>query len=173
MPLRKRSRERRAGGDLMQLGMIGLGRMGGNIVRRLTQGGHECVVFDQKPAAIEALVGERITGGADLKQLVRQLDKPRTVWVMLPAGEITEATVMVLGTLLEPGDTIVDGGNAFYKDDVRRAKSLKSKGIHYVDCGTSGGVWGLDRGYCLMIGGDKGRGDRLRPILGGLGSGGA
>jgi 6-phosphogluconate dehydrogenase len=163
--LRKRSRERRAGEDLMQLGMVGLGRMGGNIVRRLAHGGHECVVFDQNPAAIKALVGERVTGGADLKQLVRKLDKPRTVWVMLPAGEITEATVVVLGTLLEPGDTIVDGGNAFYKDDVRRAKSLKSKGIHYVDCGTSGGVWGLDRGYSLMIGGDKDAVDRLDPIF--------
>jgi 6-phosphogluconate dehydrogenase len=149
----------------MQLGMIGLGRMGGNIVRRLTRDGHQCVVFDQNPTAIKALVGERISGGADLKQLVGQLEKPRAVWVMLPAGEITEATVTQLGTLLEPGDTIIDGGNAFYKDDIRRAKTLKAKGIHYVDCGTSGGVWGLDRGYCLMIGGDKEAVDRLDPIF--------
>jgi 6-phosphogluconate dehydrogenase len=149
----------------MQLGMIGLGRMGGNIVRRLTRNGHQCVVFDQNPAAIKALVGDGVVGGADLKQLVRQLEKPRAVWVMLPAGEITEATVTQLGALLEPGDTIIDGGNAFYKDDIRRAKSLKAKGIHYIDCGTSGGVWGLDRGYCLMIGGDKEAVDRLDPVF--------
>jgi 6-phosphogluconate dehydrogenase len=149
----------------MQLGMIGLGRMGGNIVRRLTRNGHQCVVFDQNPAAIKALLGEGVRGSADLKQLVRQLDKPRAVWVMLPAGEITEATVVQLGTLLEPGDAIIDGGNAFYKDDVRRAKSLRPIGIHYIDCGTSGGVWGLDRGYSLMIGGDKDTIDRLDPIF--------
>jgi 6-phosphogluconate dehydrogenase len=149
----------------MQLGMIGLGRMGGNIVRRLTRAGHRCVVFDQNPAATKALVGDQVTSGADLTQLVAQLDKPRAVWVMLPAGEITEATVTQLSTLLDPGDTIIDGGNAFYKDDIRRAKSLKAKGIHYVDCGTSGGVWGLDRGYCLMIGGDKDAVDRLDPIF--------
>jgi 6-phosphogluconate dehydrogenase len=149
----------------MQLGMIGLGRMGGNIVRRLTRSGHQCVVFDQNPAAIKSLLGEGVSGSTDLKQLVRQLDKPRTVWVMLPAGEITEATVVQLGALLEPGDTIIDGGNAFYKDDIRRAKSLKPKGIHYIDCGTSGGVWGLDRGYSLMIGGDKDVVDRLDPIF--------
>jgi len=149
----------------MQLGMIGLGRMGGNIVRRLTRDGHQCVVFDQNPAAIKALVGERVAGGADLKQLVGQLEKPRAVWVMLPAGDITEATVTQLGALLEPGDTVIDGGNAFYKDDIRRAKALKAKGVHYVDCGTSGGVWGLERGYCLMIGGDKETVDRLDPIF--------
>ncbi len=149
----------------MQLGMIGLGRMGGNIVRRLTRDGHQCVVFDQNAAAIKALIGERITGSADLKQLVSQLTKPRAVWVMLPAGEITEKTVEELGTLLESGDVIVDGGNAFYKDDIRRAKQLKAKNIHYVDCGTSGGVWGFERGYCLMIGGDKHTVDRLEPIF--------
>jgi 6-phosphogluconate dehydrogenase len=149
----------------MQLGVIGLGRMGGNIVRRLARNGHQCVVFDQNSAAIKALVGERVTGGADLKQLVGQLDKPRAVWVMLPAGEITEATIAQLGALLEPGDSIIDGGNSFYKDDVRRAKSLKIKGIQYVDCGTSGGVWGLDRGYCLMIGGEREAVDRLDPIF--------
>jgi 6-phosphogluconate dehydrogenase len=149
----------------MQLGVIGLGRMGGNIVRRLTRNGHQCVAFDQNPAAMEALLGGGVSGGADLKQLVRQLDKPRAVWVMLPAGEITESTVNELGALLEPGDTIIDGGNAFYKDDIRRAKALKGKGIHYIDCGTSGGVWGLDRGYSLMIGGDKDAIDRLDPIF--------
>src|SRR6266481_3286781 len=155
----------------MQLGMIGLGRMGGNIVRRLTRNGHQCVVFDQSPAAIKALVGERVTGGADLQQLVGQLDKPRAVWVMLPAGEITESTVTQLGALLDPGDTVIDGGNSFYKDDIRRAKSLVPKGIHYVDCGTSGGVWGLNRGYCLMIGGEKEAVDRLDPIFSALAPG--
>jgi 6-phosphogluconate dehydrogenase len=149
----------------MQLGMIGLGRMGGNIVRRLARNGHQCVVFDQDAAAIKTLLGERVAGGADLKQLVAQLEKPRAVWVMLPAGEPTENTVAQLGALLDPGDTIVDGGNSFYKDDIRRAKSLKAKGIHYVDCGTSGGVWGLDRGYCLMIGGDRQAVGRLDPIF--------
>ena len=155
----------------MQLGMIGLGRMGGNIVRRLARDGHQCVVFDQNAAAIKALVGERVTGGADLNRLVGQLAKPRAVWVMLPAGEITENTVAQLGALLDPDDTIIDGGNSFYKDDVRRAKSLKAEGIHYVDCGTSGGVWGLDRGYCLMIGGDKEAVDRLDPIFNSLAPG--
>jgi 6-phosphogluconate dehydrogenase len=149
----------------MQLGVIGLGRMGGNIVRRLTRDGHQCVVFDQNAAAVKALAGERVAGSADLKQLVSQLTKPRTVWIMLPAGEITETAVKQLGGLLEPGDVIIDGGNAFYKDDIRRAKDLKAKSIHYVDCGTSGGVWGLERGYCLMIGGDKETIDRLDPIF--------
>ena len=155
----------------MQLGMIGLGRMGGNIVRRLTRNGHQCVVFDQSPAAIKALVGEGATGSADLKQLVGQLKKRRAVWVMLPAGEITETTVVELGSLLDPGDIIIDGGNSFYKDDVRRAKALEATGIHYVDCGTSGGVWGLDRGYCLMIGGDKKAIEHLDPIFDALAPG--
>jgi 6-phosphogluconate dehydrogenase len=155
----------------MQLGMIGLGRMGGNIVRRLSRKGHECVVFDQNPAVINALVGKGVTGGSDLRQLVGQLEKPRAVWVMLPAGAITENTVQQLGVLLEPGDTVIDGGNAFYKDDIRRAKLLKAKGLHYIDCGTSGGVWGLDRGYCLMIGGDKEAVDRLDPIFAALAPG--
>jgi 6-phosphogluconate dehydrogenase len=149
----------------MQLGMIGLGRMGGNMVRRLARDGHRCVVFNRTPAAVKALVGERVSGSTDIKELVGQLEKPRAVWVMLPAGEVTEATVAQLGALLDPGDTIIDGGNSFYKDDIRRAKSLKAKGIHYIDCGTSGGVWGLDRGYCLMIGGDKEAVDRLDPIF--------
>jgi 6-phosphogluconate dehydrogenase len=155
----------------MQLGMIGLGRMGGNIVRRLTRDGHQCVVFDRNPAAIEALVDQYVVGSTDLKQLVGQLKKPRAVWVMLPSGEITESAVMQLGALLNPGDTIIDGGNSLYKDDIRRAKTLKANGIHYVDCGTSGGVWGLDRGYCLMIGGDKEAVDRLDPIFNSLAPG--
>jgi 6-phosphogluconate dehydrogenase len=149
----------------MQLGMIGLGRMGGNIVRRLTRNGHHCVVFDRNPAAIEALVGERVTGCADLEELVANLHRPRAVWVMLPAGEITEETIKQLGALLEPDDIIIDGGNSFYKDDIRRAEALKAKGIEYVDCGTSGGVWGLERGYCLMIGGDRETIDRLDAIF--------
>jgi 6-phosphogluconate dehydrogenase len=155
----------------MQLGMIGLGRMGGNIARRLARRGHQCVVFDQNAAAIKALVGERITGGRDLEELVAKLEKPRAVWIMLPAGEITEDAVARLGALLEKDDTIIDGGNAFYKDDIRRAKSLKAKGIQYVDCGTSGGIWGLDRGYCLMIGGEKETVDRLDPIFSALAPG--
>ena len=116
----------------MQLGMIGLGRMGGNMVHRLARNGHRCVVFNRTPAAIKAIVGERVTGSTDLKQLVAQLEKPRAAWVMLPAGEITEAAITQLGELLDAGDTIIDGGNAFYKDDIRRAKSLKAKGIHYI-----------------------------------------
>jgi 6-phosphogluconate dehydrogenase len=155
----------------MQLGMIGLGRMGGNIVRRLAQAGHECVVFDQNPAAVTSLVGDKVQGGTGLADLVKKLKKPRVVWVMLPAGEITEKTVNELGGLLESGDTIIDGGNAFFHDDVRRAQAMKPKGIHYVDCGTSGGVWGLERGYCLMIGGEKEVVDRLDPIFGTLAPG--
>jgi 6-phosphogluconate dehydrogenase len=149
----------------MQLGVIGLGRMGGNIVRRLSRAGHQCVVFDRDSAAIKALDGKGVTGGTDMRGLVNQLKKPRAVWLMLPAGEITEATIDQLAALLEPGDVIIDGGNAFYKDDIRRAKALKGKGIHYLDCGTSGGVWGLERGYCLMIGGEKAVVDRLDPIF--------
>ncbi|WIM12634.1 phosphogluconate dehydrogenase (NAD(+)-dependent, decarboxylating) [Enhydrobacter sp.] len=149
----------------MQLGVIGLGRMGGNIVRRLTRAGHDCVVFDQNAATVKALVGDKVQGGQNLADLVKKLGKPRAVWVMLPAGEITENTVNELGSLLERGDTIIDGGNAFFHDDVRRARAMKQKGIHYVDCGTSGGVWGLQRGYCLMIGGEKEVVDRLDPIF--------
>jgi 6-phosphogluconate dehydrogenase len=149
----------------MQIGMIGLGRMGGNMVRRLARNGHRCVVFNRTPAAIKAVVGERVTGSTDVKQLVSQLDKPRAVWVMLPSGEITENAVTELAGLLEPGDTIIDGGNSFYKDDARRAKSLKAKGIHYIDCGTSGGVWGLERGYCQMIGGETDVVKHLDPIF--------
>ena len=155
----------------MQLGMIGLGRMGANLVRRLVRQGHDCVVFDQNPETVAGLVGQSITGATDLGDLVSRLAKPRNVWVMLPAGGITEQTVSELGRLLEPGDTIIDGGNAFFQDDVRRAREMKEKGIHYLDCGTSGGVWGLERGYCLMIGGDQGDGARLARLFAALSPG--
>jgi 6-phosphogluconate dehydrogenase len=155
----------------MQIGMIGLGRMGGNIVRRLTRNGHQCVVFDQNPKAIQALVGEHVAGSAGLTQLVAQLKKPRVVWVMLPAGAITEQTVEQLADLLEKDDIVIDGGNSFYKDDIRRAKKLAQKGIRYIDCGTSGGVWGFERGYCLMIGGQKAAVDHLDPIFAALAPG--
>ena len=149
----------------MQLGMIGLGRMGGNIVRRLMRGGHQCVVYDTNAKSVEQLAGEGATGSRDMAHMVSQMPKPRAIWVMLPAGAITEATVGKLGELLEAGDTIIDGGNSNYQDDVRRAQTLAPKGVHYIDVGTSGGVWGLERGYCLMIGGDKGAVDRLDPIF--------
>ncbi len=155
----------------MQLGMVGLGRMGGNIVRRLMRNGHSCVVFDQNPAAVESLAKEGASGGRDLAGLVAKLEKPRAVWVMLPAGEITEHTVTRLSEILERGDIIIDGGNSFYKDDIRRAKALRAKGIHYIDCGTSGGVWGLDRGYCMMIGGEKDVVQHLDPIFAALAPG--
>jgi len=156
----------------MQLGVVGLGRMGGNIVRRLTARGHECVIYDRSPGAIAALAKQKgAAGSGGLPDLVRQLRAPRAVWVMLPAGEITEQTVAELGTLLTAGDTIIDGGNSFWQDDVRRAKTLAEKNIHYVDAGTSGGIWGLERGYCLMIGGTKGVVDRLDPIFAALAPG--
>ena len=149
----------------MQLGVIGLGRMGGNIVRRLMQGGHSCVVWDRDAAAVKALADDGATGAADLLDLAAKLQAPRAVWVMLPAGEPTEQTVQQLAGLFDAGDTVIDGGNSFYKDDIRRAQALKAKGLHYVDVGTSGGVWGLARGYCMMIGGAKGAVDRLDPIF--------
>ena len=149
----------------MQLGMIGLGRMGGNIVRRLQRAGHQCVVFDQSHDAVAGLVKEGSTGADALKDLVAKLEPPRAVWIMLPAGAITQATVDTLSGLLQSGDTIIDGGNSYYKDDIRRAQALKGKGIAYVDVGTSGGVWGLERGYCMMIGGPKETVDRLDPIF--------
>lgn len=155
----------------MQLGMIGLGRMGANLVRRLVRQGHDCVVFDQNPETVAGLAGQSITGAANLADLVGKLSPPRNVWVMLPAGAITEQTVAELGRLLSPGDTIIDGGNAFFQDDVRRAREMKEKGIHYLDCGTSGGVWGLERGYCLMIGGDREAVERLDPIFAALSPG--
>jgi 6-phosphogluconate dehydrogenase len=154
----------------MQLGVIGLGRMGGNIVRRLARHGHQSIVFDQNQAAIESLARES-RGAASFKDLVGKLDTPRALWLMLPAGEITERTVMQLAELLSPDDVIIDGGNSFYKDDIRRAALLRQKGIHYVDAGTSGGVWGLERGYCMMIGGDKDVVERLDPIFAALAPG--
>ena len=150
----------------MQIGMIGLGRMGANIVRRLMKnGGHQAVVYDKSQKAVAELASEGATGAASLEDLVRKLKAPRTIWVMLPSGAITEATIETLGTLLAPDDVIIDGGNTFWQDDVRRGKSLAGKKIHYVDVGTSGGVWGLERGYCMMIGGDKAVVERLDPIF--------
>ncbi|WP_422631195.1 phosphogluconate dehydrogenase (NAD(+)-dependent, decarboxylating) [Pseudomonas silesiensis] len=149
----------------MQLGIIGLGRMGGNIARRLMLNGHTTVVYDRNTAFVENLSEAGATGVADLPALVAGLAKPRAVWVMLPAGAPTEDTIDTLGTLLEAGDTIIDGGNTFYKDDIRRAKTLSEKGLHYIDVGTSGGVWGLERGYCMMIGGDTDTVTRLDPLF--------
>ena len=155
----------------MQLGVIGLGRMGGNISLRLMRAGHHCVVYDHSPDAVKRVAGEGAVGAADLADLLRGLEKPRAVWVMLPAGEITEQTVSALAQHMEAGDTIIDGGNTFYKDDIRRAASLRERGINYVDVGTSGGVWGLDRGYCMMIGGPKEEVERLDPIFAALAPG--
>ena len=156
----------------MQIGMIGLGRMGGNMSRRLMKAGHHCFVFDANSKPREALAREGATAVQSLGDLVKALkEKPRAVWVMLPAGRITEETVEHLSGLLEPDDIIIDGGNSFYKDDIRRAKKLADKRIRYVDCGTSGGVWGVDRGYCMMIGGPKQAVDRLDPIFAALAPG--
>src|SRR5271155_1228020 len=149
----------------MQLGMIGLGRMGGNIVRRLMRHGHSTVVYDKDAKAVAAIAKEGATGSGSLEEFVNKLEKPRTAWVMLPAGHITETTIEALSKLMEAGDVIIDGGNTFWQDDVRRGKTLKERGIHYIDVGTSGGVWGIERGYCMMIGGDKAVVDRLDPIF--------
>jgi 6-phosphogluconate dehydrogenase len=149
----------------MQIGMIGLGRMGGNMARRLSKGGHQCIVFDRNRESIDALAKEGSLPAYSLEELVEKLSAPRAVWVMLPSGGPTEETVVALSKLLEPGDAIIDGGNSFYKDDVRRSTMLKRSGIHYLDIGTSGGVWGLERGYCLMIGGDQASVHRLGPIF--------
>lgn len=149
----------------MQLGMIGLGRMGGNIVRRLMRHGHNCVVYDTNAASVAQLAQEGASPSSDLLTFVKQLQTPRAVWVMLPAGPITEATVHALSEILESGDIIIDGGNSNYQDDVRRAQELQLKGIRYMDVGTSGGVWGLDRGYCMMIGGDKEAFNHLDPLF--------
>jgi len=149
----------------MQLGMIGLGRMGANMVRRLMRGGHSCVVWDVSPDSIKKLAGEGARGSDSLADFITKLDKPRAVWIMVPAGEATEKTVNDLSAVLEASDTIIDGGNSYFKDDVRRAKLLTEKSINYVDVGTSGGVWGLDRGYCMMIGGPEETVGRLDPIF--------
>ena len=148
----------------MQLGMIGLGRMGANMVRRLVGGGHECVVFDRSPEAVASLAKEKAVGSSSLADFVKKLAKPRAVWLMVPAAAV-DATVADLAPLLEAGDTLIDGGNSYYVDDIRRARELTAKGIHYVDVGTSGGVWGLERGYCMMIGGEADAVRRLDPIF--------
>src|SRR5882672_7281774 len=149
----------------MQLGMIGLGRMGGNMVRRLLRGGHQCVVSDLSPQNVAELAGEGAAGSSSLDDFCAKLTKPRVAWIMVPAGDPTEQTVTALAQRFEAGDIIIDGGNSYYKDDVRRSLKLKERGIHYVDVGTSGGVWGLDRGYCMMIGGPKEAFDHLDPIF--------
>jgi 6-phosphogluconate dehydrogenase len=149
----------------MQLGMVGLGRMGANMTRRLMRGGHQLVVSDLSADAVKQLAGEGAGASSSLKDLVAKLTPPRAVWIMVPAGGPTEQTVQTLAQHLQAGDAIIDGGNSFFKDDVRRAGELKSKGIHYVDVGTSGGVWGLERGYCMMIGGPKEAVQRLDPIF--------
>jgi 6-phosphogluconate dehydrogenase len=156
----------------MKIGVIGLGRMGGNIVRRLMRAGHSCVVFDANASAGQALAGEGAVAASSVRDLLDALgESPRTVWVMLPAGKITEDTIADLGRMMRAGDAIIDGGNTMFKDDVRRARQLKPKGIHYLDVGTSGGVWGLQRGYCLMIGGDAESVRRLDPIFSALAPG--
>jgi 6-phosphogluconate dehydrogenase len=148
----------------MQLGMIGLGRMGANLVRRLERAGHQCVVYDRNRPTVEQLEGEGAAGAASLEELVAKLSAPRAVWVMVPAG-VTGQVVDELAGLLEPGDTVIDGGNSYYRDDVRRAEALKARGLHYLDVGTSGGVYGLERGYCLMIGGEAAVVERLDPLF--------
>ncbi len=149
----------------MQLGMIGLGRMGGNMVRRLIRGGHECVVYARNPDSVKQFEKEGASGASSLEDFVQKLTPPRAAWVMIPAGAATDKTVGALAEKMDAGDIIIDGGNSNFKDDIRRAKELSPKGIHYVDTGTSGGVWGVERGYCLMIGGDKESVQRLDPIF--------
>jgi len=149
----------------MQLGRVGLGRMGANMTRRLMRGGHSLVVSDLSPETVKQLGNEGATGSSSLEDLVKRLTPPRAVWIMVPAGGPTEATVQKLAQHLQAGDAIVDGGNSYFKDDVRRSNDLKGRGIHYIDVGTSGGVWGLERGYCMMIGGPKEAVQRLDPIF--------
>jgi 6-phosphogluconate dehydrogenase len=149
----------------MQLGMVGLGKMGANMTTRLIRGGHEVVVYDRDTKAVAAAAAEHAMGAASLEQLVVQLRAPRAVWVMVPSGEATESTIQALGALLSKGDTVIDGGNSNYKDGMRRAAALAGRGVHFVDVGTSGGVWGLAEGYSLMIGGDTSAVGRLQPIF--------
>ena len=149
----------------MQLGMVGLGRMGAGLVRRLIRDGHRCVGYDVSPDAVKALEADGAVGAESIADFAAKLEKPRTAWVMVPAGEITDQTIASLAEVLEPGDTIIDGGNTYYHDDIRHAGELKEKGIHHVDVGTSGGVWGSERGFCLMIGGENDVVDRLSPIF--------
>ncbi len=156
----------------MQIGMIGLGKMGGNMSRRLMKAGHQCVVYARSAETREALAKDGATAAESIADLVKRLkDKPRAIWLMLPEGKVTEEMVEQLGGLLDRDDIIIDGGNSFYKDDIRRARTLAAKGIRYVDCGTSGGVWGIERGYCMMIGGPKDAVDRLDPIFSALAPG--
>ncbi|HEV3128250.1 MAG TPA: NAD(P)-binding domain-containing protein, partial [Solirubrobacteraceae bacterium] len=149
----------------MQLGMVGLGRMGSNIVRRLMRAGHECVVYDVNPDTVSGLAGEGATGSGSIEEFVQALTPPRAAWVMVPAGDITENTVKGLAGHLQQDDVIIDGGNTYYRDDIRRGKELLTRGIHYVDVGTSGGVYGLERGFCLMIGGETQVVERLEPLF--------
>jgi 6-phosphogluconate dehydrogenase len=149
----------------MQIGMVGLGRMGAGLARRLMRDGHSCVGYDVFPAAVEALGADGALGASSFEDLASKLETPRTAWVMVPAGEITSTTIAALREVLEPGDTVVDGGNTYYRDDLRHAAALAEKGIHHVDVGTSGGVWGLERGFCLMIGGETDVVERLGPIF--------
>ena len=149
----------------MELGMVGLGRMGANIVRRLMRDGHSCFVYDVNPEAIETLAGEGAEGASSLEELAEKMSAPRAIWVMVPAGEITDKTIHEVADVLEKGDAIIDGGNSYYRDDMRHSAELAERGIDFIDCGTSGGVFGLDRGYCLMIGGPDGAVERLDPIF--------
>ena len=149
----------------MQLGMIGLGKMGANMVKRLLKAGHTCVVYDRSPENVKALVLVGAQGASSLEELIQKLDKPRAAWMMVPSGEPTEQTAQKLHALMDSGDVIIDGGNSFFKDDVRRAEAFQKKGVHYVDVGTSGGVWGVERGYCLMMGGPVEVVKRLDPLF--------
>jgi 6-phosphogluconate dehydrogenase len=149
----------------MQLGMVGLGRMGSNLVRRLMRAGHECVAFDVNADKVEALANEGAVGARTLDEFVEKLQTPRAAWVMVPAGDVTGQTVNELARRMQRGDVIIDGGNSYYRDDIRRARELSARGVHFVDCGTSGGVWGLDRGYCLMVGGEERVIASLRPLF--------
>ena len=158
----------------MQLGMIGLGRMGANIARRVADNGHECVVYDHDSDAVKAMAGEpNTTGVYSLAELKEKMTAPRIVWVMVPAGNITQSVIEALGETLESGDIVIDGGNSYYRDDLKHSKMLSEKGIHLIDCGTSGGVWGRERGYCLMIGGDDYAFSHAEPLFKTIAPGGS